>query len=545
MPVVTFDYTDFITLLGHKISMDELTQKLPMIGADLDKVEKNTISLEFFPNRPDLTSVEGIARAARAFFNIKTGLQHYKTTPSDIRTTIDPSVKEVRPFITTALIKNVTITDTLIVSLMDLQEKLHTGLGRNRKKVAIGVHNFAPLTPPFTYKAVEPDSVSFIPLTKTEPMTLREILRSHEKGIAYAHLVDELPQYPLLVDAQNNVLSFPPIINGSLTEVTPTTKELFIDVTGTDQKAVNVALNIITTALVDRGGHLFTTTITDGSTQFHAPDFKPTERTLSVAYVNEMLGTTLNDHDVLVCLEKMGYQAMVQKKGILTVQIPAWRSDILHEVDLVEDVMIGYGFDQTKPDFPKALTYGKELRKQKLYDTFRNIFIGLGFNEVTTFTISNEHVEFTKMGLKKSGCVQIENPIGEEYSCLRVSLLPSLLGLLQENKHHPLPQQIFEVGIIADENGKNHRHLGAVKIDAKASFTMCKAIIETILRDTNIQASIIETNHPTFVPGRCAELIKENISIGVFGELHPQTITAFTLEHPSIALELNIDKLHP
>ncbi|MFW6121075.1 MAG: phenylalanine--tRNA ligase subunit beta, partial [Petrotogales bacterium] len=219
MPLVTFSYDDFIDLMGYDISKEKLIEKLPMIGGDLDKVEGDKLSIEFFPNRPDLTSVEGIARAARAFFGFKTGLKKYTVKKSDISTTVDPSVKKVRPFIATALLKNVTMTDELIASLMDMQEKLHIGLGRNRKKVAIGVHNFESVAPPFTYKAVDPDSVQFIPLAKDEYMTLSEILERHEKGINYAHLLDDFDKYPLIVDVNNNVLSFPPIINGSLTEV--------------------------------------------------------------------------------------------------------------------------------------------------------------------------------------------------------------------------------------------------------------------------------------------------------------------------------------
>ncbi len=249
MPLVTFSYKDFINLLGYTIPKESLIERLPMIGGDFSHVDGDELNIEFFPNRPDLTSVEGIARASRAFFGFKTGLQTYPLHPSDVVLKVDPSVKQVRPFVTTALVKNVTMTDELIVSLMGLQEKLHVGLGRNRKKVAIGVHNAEPVTPPFTYKAVDPDAVSFVPLAKDESMTLRDILHHHEKGVDYAHLLTSFPKYPLIVDANNNVLSFPPIINGALTEVTPYTKDIFIDVTGTDHKAIRFALNIVATAL--------------------------------------------------------------------------------------------------------------------------------------------------------------------------------------------------------------------------------------------------------------------------------------------------------
>jgi phenylalanyl-tRNA synthetase beta chain len=538
MPLVTFSYTDLINLVGHKIPKETLIEKLPMIGGDFSHATEDEINIEFFPNRPDLTSVEGIARASRGFFGFKKGLQTYTTASSEISLTVDPSVKKVRPFVTTALIKNITMSNELIVSLMELQEKLHVGLGRNRKKVAIGVHDAQPITPPFTYKAVDPDAVSFIPLAKDEPMTLREILKKHEKGIDYAYLLAGYDKYPLIVDAHHNVLSFPPIINGRLTEVTPYTKEIFIDVTGTDRKAINYALNIVTTALAERGGEIYQTTVHDEGRKIVTPDLTPVKHTISVDHVNSILGTALKEKEIIECLQKMGHNAVDSGNKVISVEIAAWRADILHEVDLIEDVAVGYGFDLFESDFPNALTFGGTLPHHNLIVNLRSIMIGLGFNEVTTFVISNEKDEFQRMGLKKEKMVEIENPIGEEYHGLRTSLLPSLLKLLRENRHHSLPQQIFEIGIVVDEHVKNQCHLAAMKIDAKANFTECKSLVEAVIRECGKKPIIKEKIHGAFVEGRCASVMKDDAEIGVFGELHPKTIQAFSLEHPMIAFEL-------
>jgi phenylalanyl-tRNA synthetase beta chain len=543
MPLVSFNYNDFINLLGYHIPKEKIIEKLPMIGGDFSHVKDDEINIEFFPNRPDLTSVEGIARASRAFFDFKTGLQTYKVEPSDVLLTVDPSVKRIRPFVTTALVKNITMTDELIVSLMGLQEKLHIGLGRNRKKVAIGVHNAEPVTPPFFYKAVDPDVVSFIPLAKDESMTLREILKKHEKGVGYAHLLEGFNKYPLIVDVHNNVLSFPPIINGRLTEVTPYTKEIFIDVTGTDRKAINYALNIVTTALAERGGILYQTTVLEDGKKIVSPDFSPMKQNVSVAFVNTILGTRLSEKDIVTCLKKMGHNAVGSGDGTIEVEIGAWRSDILHEVDLVEDVAVGFGFDLFETDFPKALTFGRAAPCQNFLDGLRGIMIGVGFNEVTTFIISNEEDEFKRMGFIKEKMVKIENPIGEEYSGLRISLLPSLLKILRENRHHPLPQQIFEVGVVVDAQAKNNHYLTGMKIDAKANFTECKSLVETVLRECHFKPVIQEKSHVAFIEGRCASVLKNDKEIGVFGELHPKTIQAFHLEHPIIAFELAADLL--
>lgn len=544
MPVVTFDYNDFINLLGYKLSKEELLKKLPLIGADIDRVEGNEINIEFFPDRPDLASVEGVARACRAFFNFKTGLKEYTVKKSDVMITVDSSVKKVRPFVVTALVKNVSMTDELISSLMELQEKLHLGLGRNRKKVAIGVHNFEPIQPPFIYKAVDPDSAQFVPLNKVESMTLTQILEKHEKGVDYAHILDGFDKHPLIVDVNNNVLSYPPIINGSLTEVTPFTTDLFIDVTGNDKKAINFALNIVVTALAERGGEIYSTTVKDGSEVFITPELNPVKMSLSLDYVNRILGTNLGSKDVVKSLQKLGYNVMEKSKNELSVFIPAYRADILHEIDLVEDVAKGYGYENFDLEFPKALTFGKKLKNQDFYDALRSIMVGLGFNEVTTFTISNDKDEFEKIWLKKETCVEIQNPIGEEFSCLRVGLVSSLLKILNENRHHPLPQQIFELGIVVNQKFKNEFKLGFVKIDAKANFTECKSFVEAVMRDAGIVYSIKEFNHPGFVKGRCAAVVVNDKNVGFFGELHPKTISNFELEHPIIAFEINVDVLH-
>jgi phenylalanyl-tRNA synthetase beta chain len=545
MPLVSFNYRDFTALLGYNILKETLIEKLPMIGGDFSHVDGDEINIEFFPNRPDLTSVEGIARASRAFFGFKTGLQTYQISPSDVVLKVDPSVKQVRPFVTTAYIKNVTMTNELIVSLMGLQEKLHVGLGRNRKKVAIGVHNAEPVTPPFTYKAVDPDSVSFVPLAKDESMTLREILQRHEKGVDYASLLDSFTKYPLIVDAHNNVLSFPPIINGSLTEVTPYTKEIFVDVTGTDRKAINYALNIVTSALAERGGTLFQTTVIDEGTKTISPDFTPQNHTISVNRVNALLGTSFKENEVVTYLKKMGHDAVVEGPGRIMTKVAAWRPDILHEVDLIEDVAVGYGFDVFETDFPRALTFGKTLPHHPFHERLRSVMNGLGYNEVTTFVISNPNDEYSRLGFQKQKpSVEIENPIGEEYSSLRSSLLPSLLKLLRENRHHPLPQQIFEVGVIVDEQAKNRYRLAAMKIDAKAHFTECKSIVETLLRECGVKLIIKDARHPAFIEGRCAAVVHDGVDIGVFGELHPRTVKEFSLEYPMIAFELAVDYLH-
>ena len=254
MALISIDYQDLVSLIGKDVPKEELLSTLPMMGSDIDSVEDDTLNVEFFPNRPDLYSVEGVARALRGFLGFEKGLALYDVKETDMVLNVDPSVNDVRPYIVAGMVRDVCITDELIKSLMEVQEKLHLTLGRKRKKVAIGVHDSRSLKPPFVYKAVEPKSLRFVPLGYFEEMDLAEILVRHEKGREYAWTLEGKQTYPIILDSDEQVLSFPPIINGIVTQVTEATTDIFLDLTGTDFNAVNSALNIISTLLAERGG---------------------------------------------------------------------------------------------------------------------------------------------------------------------------------------------------------------------------------------------------------------------------------------------------
>ena len=257
MPKAEFSFSELQRLLGKKRSIQELREEIPMLGVDLESIDEEKLIVEIFPNRPDMLSVEGFARALRGKLGIETGLVSPKIESSGITLKVDSSVSAVRPYVTAAVVRGITINDQNLRSLMDLQEKLHITHGRRRRKVAIGVHDLSKVAPPFTYKAVKPESVSFIPLDMSTPMNLKQILSDHPKGRDYAWTLEKAEVYPIILDINGDVLSFPPIINGELTRVTEETKDLFIDVTGTDEKAINLAVNILVHAFADMGGSIY------------------------------------------------------------------------------------------------------------------------------------------------------------------------------------------------------------------------------------------------------------------------------------------------
>lgn len=541
MPVVTFDRDDLDTLLGQKVDLETLLDRVPQLGADVHSYdeETNSLSIEFFPDRPDLYCVEGAATALRSFLGFEKGLKKYPVTDSGITLKVEDSVKDVRPYIVAGIIRGVSLNDTAIKSLMELQEKLHITMGRKRAKVAIGIHDLDKITAPFTYKAVNPDSISFVPLAKTECMTMREILVKHEKGKAYAQLLDDKQTFPVILDANNNVISFPPIINGALTTVTENTKNIFIDVTGTDLNAVNGALNIVASALAERGGSIHSVSI-EASSRFKTPDLNPKVKDIKVDDVNSLLGCSLNAEQVCKALDKMGYDSQTISDGLVQVSISATRLDILHEVDVIEDVAKGYGYENFGNRLPSSQTFGSELSETKASNVIRQLLIGYGYLETTTLTLTSEEAQFRKMRLPESEVVSVLNPISEDHTCLRVSLIPSQMALLRKNKHRDLPQKLFEVGDVV-VNAVRHKRLAAVNISVKSSFTEIKSLAESILRDLSVTYEIQPSSSEMFIPGRGAEVVSEGKLIGIFGEIHPEVITNFELRYPVVALELDVE----
>ncbi len=541
MPVISIEYDDLIDLLGTKIEMEKLIEIIPMMGADIERIDYTQMDIEFFPDRPDLYSVEGVARALRGYLGLEVGLKDYPIGDSDVKLIVDSTVNEVRPYIVSGLVKDVTMTDFFIQSLMDMQEKLHLTLGRKRAKMAIGVHDYKDIKPPFTYKAVDPESIQFIPLGKNETMDLEEILRKHEKGREYAWTLEGFTRYPIILDDNNEVLSFPPIINGILTMVTEDTKDIFLDLTGTDMIAINHALNIISTALAERGGKIERVEVVYSDKSIKTPNLEPTKMDLELGYVNAMLGTSMSMKEAAQHLEKMRFGVEIGEQSMGTL-IPAYRGDILHPIDLVEDVAISYGYMKFEPELPKTMTFGKSMEIIDFSNRLRTIMVGLGFNEVMTLTLSNEKDQFEKMNLEISERAMAKNPLTEEHTCLRVSLLPSLLSTLRVNRHRDLPQRIFEVGIAVPKEKNTHK-LAGVSIHSKASFTEVKSLVEGILRSIGLQYDIKSFSNGSFIEGRCAAVICNDDSIGIFGELHPQVITNFDLSSPISAFELDVEDM--
>jgi len=533
MVVIEIDKNDLLDLIGKKLTDDEIVETLFLLKVETT-ISNDKIVCELNPDRPDMFSVEGMAREMKGFLGIEKGIKKYDVADSDV--ILKREKADVRPFIACAIIENVQLTNYLIKSLMQIQEKLHESIGRNRKKVAIGVHDFDEIRPPLVYRDV--DEETFTPLGETREMSANEILSEHPKGKAFAHLLKD--KYPMIYDKEG-VISFPPIINSERTKVTENTKNLFIDVTGTDEKAVNSTLNILVCNIAERSGKILTVKISGKKT----PELEPKEITIEVENIDKLLGLGLTENDVANILERMRYGVSRLKGGRIGLAIPPYRYDILHMVDIVEDIAIGYGYNNIEPLLPKIATIGEQSKLEILTRKLRDLMIGLEFQEILNFVLTNKENNFDKMNFS-GDAVEILNPVSSEYSICRTWLLPSLMKVLAANKHREYPQRIFEIGdcVIFDENAetktKTIRKLGGVISYDNANLTEMKSVIETVLKGLGYEYSIKDYNHPSFIESRCGEIIVNEKQIGFFGEIHPQLLEKWELEKPVIAFEISV-----
>ena len=543
MPVINFKYSDLCTMLGEEVPQKTLVDRIPMIGADMHETEGecDDMSVEFFPDRPDLYSVEGLARGMRAFLDIEPGMKKYDVEESSIEVTIDASVKSQRPYFLCGAVMDVDIDDQLLKSIMEMQEKLHITIGRKRSKLAIGIHDLDMVEPPFTYRLAEPHSVRFVPLAKEEEMDMEEVLTKHEKGVDYAHLLEGFDKYPVIQDKDGKVLSFPPIINGALTTVTTGKHNLFVDVTGMDRKAVKGALDIVCTALAERGGRIMSVIMHDGDETFRSPDLTPGNMDISASECDKFLGLQLGPEGTVECLRRMGMDAVAEGDTVHVSYSPV-RLDIMHKVDIFEDVGTGYGFERFGGAYHLDQTPGGLLPISTFTENVRDIMIGLGYTEVCTLTLSSEKEEFELSGLPRVDNVRVLNPITEDHTCLRSYLMPSLIRILKHNKHRDLPQKIFEVGYVV-RDGKTQSRLCIMATASKTPFTEIKSITEGVLREINVEHGLDASDLPVFVDGRGADIIYEGEKIGFFGEMAPSVVVGYEITHPIMFAEIDLEPI--
>ncbi len=540
MPVLSYDKEDLFSLIGKKLSDEELERLLNSLKPEVEEIDEEEVRVEHCPDRPDLFPIEGLARALR----FRLGMENYKEI-SIGKPRLQVRVKDVRsrPYIACAVIRGVRIDDRYLKSLMQVQEAFHETLGRRREKVAIGIHDLDKVVPPIEYRCGKRNE-SFIPLGEKEELTLEAVLEQTQKGRAYAHLVRE--EFPVYVDSLG-IFSFPPILNSERTRVTTRTKNLFVELTGTDFRSVNQVLVLLATSLIERGGKLEGVEILTKKGKVVTPVLEAREMKLSISACNTLLGLNLSSREIANLLKRMGYGIRKVEKNFVTLRVPPYRTDIFHEVDLIEDVAIAYGYENFVPELPNLATIGGELELERFSSRLRELAIGLGYQEVMLPVLSSKERQKKFAPTKK--LVTIANPVSTLYDCLRVSLLPGMLNFLALNKHVELPQRIFELGdaVLVDEREetrtKNVRKLALVICDSNVGYEVIASDVDAILSSLGVEYHLLPYDDPNYIRGRCAEICVKGTRIGIMGEVNPSLLEDYEIWVPVVMAELDVTEL--
>ncbi|MAG21883.1 MAG: phenylalanine--tRNA ligase subunit beta [Candidatus Diapherotrites archaeon] len=548
MPNVNVSLKDIGKLVGKKLSVKEFKEAVLYAKGEVDAIEGDMITVDMKDtNRPDLLSAEGLAREIRSRITRDRGITKYKIRKGNIELLVDKNVANIRPYIAAAIVKNVKVTEDFLIQIIQLQEKVCLTFGRKRKEAAIGLYDWTKLKGPMHYRAYKPREKKFIPLEYKVEMDLEEILEDHPTGREYKHLLEGKNKYPIFEDNNGVVASMPPIINSQITgKVSENTKEVLVEVTGHNQERVNTALNVMVSALAERGFDIYSVKVRYPNRTVITPDFTPKKVSVNLDSIRSFSGMDLSNKQIVELLQKARYDAKISGKKVVC-QYPSYRQDILHPVDVIEDVLISYGYGNIEPTSIESATIGSERIETKQVDLARDICVGLGLQEILTYTMTSKKKQTETIDLdpEKEKFVEIENPMSENYAIFRKRLFPELLEFLSKNKHNSYPQKIFEVGKTLEldaksETGVNEKNtLCIILIGKGAEFNTIKSVLDAITSNKGETYSLKETQLPFLEKGKQAELALGKRK-GFIGEVSKSTLNKFGLEQKTVVLELEI-----
>lgn len=547
MPTISVEQSllrKFVEGRGRKHNVEDLAFRLPLMGTDIDICDENVLDIEIFPDRPDLLSPETLFHGMMPFLHDAPPNPRLLVNPGTISMKVSAELSEIRPVILGAVVRGLDIDEDIIKRLMEHQEKLHFALGRGRKRASIGVHDLATLAPPFRVEAVGREH-SFTPLAMDDEMTIDEILAEHPKGVDYAHLLKDMQKVPIILDSNDAVLSFPPIINGDHTTVTTNTRDIFIDVTGLDIRACESALMLICLQLSVLGGKIESVRVNTCEGKEWSLDGSPIIHTVKRTLVEGILGNSFTDDQIEDAIRRMGGIYNGDTSGNLSISMPRWRFDILHPIDLVEEVAIGHGYDDLAHDVPKAPLTAIPRTDGHLRRRIREALQGLGLIQIQSLTLSNDDDQFNTVRWKADGAItRMTNPITTEHTILRQNILPGLLRLLAANRHHDLPQGVYELGTVVINHSNTDRFAFLVA-ENSGGFASLRGRIQALMRDLGCNDWSLEPiEDGPWLAGRAASIMVEGKKIGECGEIDPYVSESFELTVPMSGAQIDVSSLN-
>ncbi len=575
MPKVEVNEKLFFNLVGKKYDCDDLFEKkLTHAKAELDEKpdmsqaeDERVIKIELNDtNRPDLWSTGGIARCLREYESGKhSDYSKFMSTEGNLKDTgnrviyVEEGMKNIRPYLVAFVISGKPIDDPMLKDIIQTQEKLCWNFGRKRKTVSMGVYRQDKIKWPVHQTAADPDTEKFVALGETESMTLRRIVENHPKGKEFGWILKDLPKYPLLKDDSGEVLSMAPIINSAtLGAVEVGDTDLLVELTGDDMSNLMLSASIVACDFADAGYEILPVKVHHEYETGYGKDVvipyyfqKPTDGRLS--QITKKLGSVLTEAEVVAALERMGNTVSTKSENgdvVFTVYPAPYRNDFLHEVDVVEDVMIGMDLDFFKPQAPSDFTIGRLLPITTYSRKVKNIMAGLGYQEMIFNYLGSKKTYIDRMGIDGSNVIEIANPMSENYQFIRPSIIASLFEAEAQSGNAVYPHKIFEVGKIAyidpteEQTGtRTIQSLGFLTSANNANFNEAASEVSTLLYYLDHKYEVVETNDPRFIPGRQAGIMIKGKQAGIFGEIHPQVLENWQVGVPCVAGEIDLEYL--
>jgi phenylalanyl-tRNA synthetase beta chain len=542
MPVVTLYYNRIKKILGKSIPKGKLIETLPFIGLDIEDETADHINVEYSPNRPDYSTDYGIITGLQGLLGIKTGMPILKIKSGKNSIKADSTISKVRPYVTAIEARNGKLDDETIRQIITMQEDLHNGLGRRRKKASIGIHDLQKIKFPLLYKTVTREH-SFVPLESDLSMTVKEILEKTETGKKYKHILDGNAKVPIIVDSEGKTISFPPISNAKLTEMNTETSNLLVEVTATDKIAAEGVLAVIANTLQIAGFELYSVKVTGAGNS--TPVLKSRELVLEPDLVNKTLGIEISSSVIVKSLRKSRLDAKLRGKKIVCT-IPRYRTDIFGVMDLVEEVALGYGIQNLVPTMPGSVSAGERNEITKTLEALRQTMIGLGYLEVMNFELTGKEILYDKTGRESSKIISVADSKSQEHIILRDMLLPGMLEVLSRNIHESYPQKIFEIGTVFEKDSPivESIHLACLSAHKDVNYTEVKSVLQSLLKTgLDLTCNTVPEKEKMYIDGRNAGIMIYGKKFGSLGEIDGKILENFKLRTSVAGFEINLSDL--
>ena len=563
MPKIELQEKSFFDMLGEKPGQEEFAELLSAAKAEIDEwnPRENSLKIELNDtNRPDLWSGPGLVRQLRAFRGRSMREYGFLSAEGDLREAgereirVDKALKDIRPYIAAFIARGVPVTEPILVDMINAQEKLCWNYGRKRSTIAMGVYRGDLMRFPVHYRAADPEKTRFIPLDYSWEMSLREILKSHPKGVEFGWIVESFDRFPYLEDDGGQTLSFPPIINSAhLGAVEVGDSHHFVELTGPDLDSLLVACSIVACDFADLGYEILPVRIvypydTPHGREVVTPYYFQKPVTVDVSEASRLLGEEISAEEAESCVRRMG-NPVSRRGNTLTVTPPPYRNDFLHAVDVIEEVMIGRGMSSFEPVWPEEFTVGRLSDTEHFSREVRQTLVGQGYQEMIYNYLGSRRDFVERMNVEGRDIIEIANPMSESFEVLRNSQLPNLLYSESISSNAVYPHKIFEVGKVAylDEQqnygSRTVTTLSFLFCDREASFNHVSSHLAAVFFYLSREYSLEALEDPRFVPGRAGAVVYRGRRIGVIGEMHPAVLENWGIQQPAAAGEIDLDAI--